>query len=231
MPWPLTKTGALALSSLPRDKRVMKRAATVAVAIVTGFAALACAEESQFAVKVSPNGRYFIDQTGKPAFWLGTTQWQLCRDYTLNEAKLIIQKSKEKGFTCVLVMLTGVGDGTKANVHGEKPWLGDNPLTPNEAYFRNVDAVLQAARENNIGRLLIPNPSRVGRRRVDHGNRTVTAVGFSTWPMRLAENVRRRAGPSGHRCRALDGDLAEPARGDLVDFSACIKGAGGVDVP
>jgi Protein of unknown function (DUF4038) len=27
--------------------------------------------------KVSPDGRYFVDQNGKPVFWLGTTQWQL----------------------------------------------------------------------------------------------------------------------------------------------------------
>ena len=44
----------------------------------------------------------------------------------------------------------GVGDGTKPNVYGEKPWINDNPLTPNEAYFKNVDAVLQIARENNF---------------------------------------------------------------------------------
>ena len=39
----------------------------------------------------------------------------------------------------------GVSDGTKPNVYGEKPWINDNPLTPNEAYFRNVDAVVKAA--------------------------------------------------------------------------------------
>ena len=44
----------------------------------------------------------------------------------------------------------GVGDGTKPNVHGEKPWIDNNPLTPNEAYFKNVDAVLQIAREHNF---------------------------------------------------------------------------------
>jgi hypothetical protein len=35
-------------------------------------------------------------------------------------------------------------------VYGEKPWINDNPLTPNEAYFKNVDAVLQIARESNV---------------------------------------------------------------------------------
>jgi hypothetical protein len=47
-------------------------------------------------------------------------------------------------------MLMGVGDGTKPNVHGEKPWKNDDPLTPDEAYLRDVDAVVQAAREETI---------------------------------------------------------------------------------
>ena len=103
-----------------------------------------------YPAKVSENGRYFIDQKGQPVFWLGTTQWQLFREYSLDDARTIIEKSKEKGFVFAQVMLMGVGDGTKPNVHGEKPWIDNNPLTPNEAYFKNVDAVLQIAREHNF---------------------------------------------------------------------------------
>jgi hypothetical protein len=114
------------------------------------MAVMARAEEPVYPVKVSPNGRYFVDQKGKPVFWLGTTQWQLFRDYTLDDARLIIERSKDKGFVFIQVMLLGVGDGTKPNVHGDKPWMNDNPLTPNEDYFKNVDAVLQVARENNV---------------------------------------------------------------------------------
>jgi len=101
-------------------------------------------------VKVSDNGRYFIDQEGKPVFWLGTTQWELFRGYTLEDARTILKKSKEKGFAFAQVMMMGVGEGTKPNVHGEKPWINDDPRTPNEAYFKNVDAVLRVAREQNI---------------------------------------------------------------------------------
>jgi hypothetical protein len=107
-------------------------------------------EEPAYPVKVSPNGRYFVDQKGRPVFWLGTTQWQLFREYKLDEARLIIERSKSKGFVFLQVMLLGVGDGTKANVYGQKPLLNDEPLTPNEAYFTNVDAVVQIAREANV---------------------------------------------------------------------------------
>jgi hypothetical protein len=101
-------------------------------------------------VKVSGNGRYFVDQAGKPVFWLGTTQWQLFRDYTLEEAEVILEKTRSTGFAFAQVMLMGVGDGTQPNVHGEKPWIGDNPLTPNEAYLRNVDAVVEIARRKDV---------------------------------------------------------------------------------
>jgi hypothetical protein len=103
-----------------------------------------------YPVKVSENGRYFVDQNGAPVFWLGTTQWQFFREYTLEEAEVILEKTKSTGFAFAQVMLMGVGDGTQPNVYGEKPWIDDNPLRPNEAYFRNVDAVVGIARENDV---------------------------------------------------------------------------------
>jgi uncharacterized protein DUF4038/collagenase-like protein with putative collagen-binding domain len=108
------------------------------------------AAEPVYPVKVSDNGRYFVDQKNNPVFWLGTTQWQLFREYSRDDARTIIEKSKEHGFAFIQVMLMGVGDGTKPNIHGEKPWIDNNPLTPNEGYFKEVDAIVQIARENNI---------------------------------------------------------------------------------
>jgi len=114
------------------------------------FAVSVAAAEPVFPVKVSPNGRYIVDQRGDPVFWLGTTQWQLFREYSLDEARLILDKSKDNGFVFLQVMLMGVGEGTKTNVYGHKPWINNDPLTPNEAYFQNVDAVVQAARDRNL---------------------------------------------------------------------------------
>ena len=114
------------------------------------LASAAPAAEPTYPVKVSENGRYFVDQKGSPVFWLGTSQWQLFREYSLPDARTILESARAKGFAFVQVMLMGVGDGTTPNVHGDKPWVDDNPLTPNEAYFRNVDAVVRMAEENNV---------------------------------------------------------------------------------
>lgn len=108
------------------------------------------AKEPVYPIKVSENGRYFVDQNGDPVFWLGTTQWQIFREYTLEEARTTLQRVKANGFVFVQAMLMGVGDGTQPNVYGEKPWINNDPLTPNEAYFKNVDSVIQAAREINV---------------------------------------------------------------------------------
>jgi hypothetical protein len=126
-------------------EKIILRAALLLI-----FTVSALAEQPIYPVKVSDNGRYFVDQKGNPVFWLGITQWQIFREYTLDEARLILENAKSKGFAFVQAMLMGVGDGTKPNVYGQKPWVDNNPLTPNEAYFKNVDSVIQIARENNI---------------------------------------------------------------------------------
>ncbi len=110
----------------------------------------ALGQKTVFPVAVSENKRYFVDRNGDPVFWLGTTQWQLFREYTLDEASIILERSAANGFKFVQVMLMGVGDGTAPNVYGQKPWINDDPLTPNEEYFRNVDAVLKIAGDNNL---------------------------------------------------------------------------------
>jgi len=106
------------------------------------------------AIRVSPSGRYFVDDQGKPFFWLGDTQWELFRAFTAEDAAAVLKRRKEQGFTAIQVMITGVGEGKLPNVEGERPWLGDDPSTPNEAYFRNVDRVVEVAYE--LGLILVP---------------------------------------------------------------------------
>ncbi len=138
-----------------KERMTIMRLMILCPAFVTLCAASrAPAEDPALPVKVSPNGRYFTGQDGQPLFWLGTTQWELFRGYSLEDARTILEKTRSHGFTFVQVMVVGVSDGTKPNVQGEKPWINDNPLTPNEAYFKNVDAVVQAAQEENLTILL-----------------------------------------------------------------------------
>lgn len=105
-------------------------------------------------IRVSQNGHYFVDAKGEPFYFLADTQWELFRRYSLSDAKLILENRKAKGFTVVMVMLTGVGPGTGPNLDGERPWLNNDPATPNPTYFSHVDAVLRLARENDLQLLI-----------------------------------------------------------------------------
>ena len=98
-------------------------------------------------IGISPNGRYFVGSDGAPFFWLGDTQWELFRYFPLADARAVLERRRSQGFTVIQIMITGVGEGTKPNVAGETPWVGDDPASPNEAYFGNVDSVVEVAGE------------------------------------------------------------------------------------
>jgi hypothetical protein len=117
-------------------------------------ASLGALEAALGPIRVSENGRYFVDSEGKPFYFLADTQWELFRRYSLDDAKLILENRQAKGFTVVMVMLTGVGPGTEPNLAGERPWINNDPASPNPAYFDHVDAVLKLARENNLQLLI-----------------------------------------------------------------------------
>ncbi len=104
-------------------------------------------------IRVSDNGRYFVDQDGEPFFWLGDTQWDLFRDFTVEDAVAVMKRRKAQGFSVLQVMATGVGEGDKANVAGQRPWVEDDPARPNDAYFAGMDAVVREAEK--LGLILV----------------------------------------------------------------------------
>lgn len=120
--------------------------------VTAAIAACKTKPESGKAIKISENGRYFITDNGKPFFWQGDTEWELFRVFSVPEAKAILKKRKEQGFTVIQVMATGVFPEAAAIVKmkpipGLQAWLDWNPLTPNEKYFNRMDSIVAAAEE------------------------------------------------------------------------------------
>jgi hypothetical protein len=134
--------------------RICRFLLVFAASLVGRSATLVSVEGADGPIRVSENGRYFVDERGKPFYFLADTQWELFRRFSLNEAKLILENRRAKGFTVVMVMLTGVGPGTEPNLAGERPWINNDPASPNPAYFDHVDAVLKLARENDLQLLI-----------------------------------------------------------------------------
>ncbi len=113
-------------------------------------------------IKVSPNGRYFVDRDGKPFFWLGDTAWPLFAQYSQIQAESYLTNRAEKGFTVVQgVLAWGRGTGFEskvpmANPAGDKPWINDDPSTPNDAYFKEVDHLVDFANRRGLILAMLP---------------------------------------------------------------------------
>lgn len=102
-------------------------------------------------LSVSPNGRYFVDQQGKPFFYLGDTAWLLFQRLNHDEVEEYLQDRARKGFTVIQAyVIRGLGerhpDGN-SSLLGEPPFVDRDPTRPNEKYFQNVDYVINRANE------------------------------------------------------------------------------------
>src|SRR6266542_3131155 len=102
-------------------------------------------------LEVSPNGRYFLDQNGKPFFYLGDTAWLLFQRMDHQEVDDYLKDRAGKGFTVIQSYVTrGLGaqhpDG-QTSLIGATPSVERDPPQPNEAFFRNVDHVIHRANE------------------------------------------------------------------------------------
>jgi len=113
--------------------------------------------EAGFRLNVSPNRRYLVDQNGGPFLWVGDTGWYLFGALTEEEAELYLENRRQKGFNLIQCIIAYWSRGTlHASPDGHKPWIDDNPATPNEAYFQRIDRILGVAREQGIILGLLP---------------------------------------------------------------------------
>jgi hypothetical protein len=102
-------------------------------------------------LKVSPNGRYFVDQDGKPFFYLGDTAWLLFQRFNREEVDEYLKDRGGKGFTVIQAyVLRGLDkkhpDGNSSLLDAT-PLIDRDPDRPNEEFFKNVDYVINRANE------------------------------------------------------------------------------------
>jgi hypothetical protein len=102
-------------------------------------------------LKVSPNGRHFVDLHGKPFFYLGDTCWLLFQRLTREEVDEYLKDRAGKGFTVIQAyVLRGLGkkhpDGN-SSIFDAPPLVDRDPTRPNEEFFKNVDYVIDRANE------------------------------------------------------------------------------------
>src|SRR5436190_8715048 len=109
---------------------------------------------SQFTI--SDNHRYLL-KNGKPFFWLGDTGWELFHRLTREEADQYLKRRSEQGFTVIQAVVLAEFDGLHTpNAYGDKPLFNDDPTKPNEAYFKQVDYVIDKSNSYNINIAILP---------------------------------------------------------------------------
>jgi hypothetical protein len=101
--------------------------------------------------------RHYLLKGGKPFYWLGDTGWELFHRLNRKEAEQYIRTRSEQGFNVIQAVVLAELDGLHTpNANGDLPLINDDPLKPNEKYFRFVDTVIDLAERYNMNIALLP---------------------------------------------------------------------------
>ena len=92
-----------------------------------------------------------MDQNGKPFFYLADTCWLLFQRLEHDEVDEYLRDRAAKGFTVIQAyVIRGLGkrhpDGN-SSLLGESPFVDRDATRPNEAFFKNVDYIVNRANE------------------------------------------------------------------------------------
>lgn len=100
--------------------------------------------------------RFIVDGTkirrenGAPFFWLADTAWELFHRYTPADADRYLETRASQQFTVIQAVLLAEKDGLRTPDRlGNLPFSDLQTLTPVEAYWQNVDRVVEKA--NSLG--------------------------------------------------------------------------------
>ena len=106
---------------------------------------------------VSNDGHRLVREDGSVFFYMGDTAWELFHRCTRQEAESYLKDRKAKGFNVIQAVVLAELDGLNTtNAEGHQPLINNDPLRPEEAYFRDVDWVIRKAEELGIYMALLP---------------------------------------------------------------------------
>ncbi|HYE19713.1 MAG TPA: glycoside hydrolase family 140 protein [Tepidisphaeraceae bacterium] len=108
-------------------------------------------------LRVSENKRFLVHADGTPFFYLADTAWELFHRLTMEQAEKYLENRRGYGYTAIQCVILPEFDGLKtANRQGHLPLVDNDPTKPNEAYFKDVDAVLAMAERKGLYLALLP---------------------------------------------------------------------------
>jgi len=110
-----------------------------------------------YPIRVGPDHRHVVDQTGSPFLIHGDMPWSLISGLTEEEAERYLENRRLKGFNSIVVNLIEHKFHGPVNRYGEGPFTAPGDFsTPNEKYFQHADWVIRRAGEKGIQVFLDP---------------------------------------------------------------------------
>jgi len=115
-------------------------------------------------LRVSENGRFLVEDGGKPFFILADTAWALFSGISREDVEFYLDDRKAKGFNTILCSLLHFWPSwqtewvPKHRVYGFWAFDGDhyNLSRPNRQYWEHVDWVMQQARKRSLRLAIVP---------------------------------------------------------------------------
>jgi hypothetical protein len=134
---------------------VSKFCSTVLLALMAA-AGLSAQSKPLPRLRVSDNGRFFVKEGGAPFFYLGDTAWCVFTRPTHEEVDQYLKDRASKGFTAIQGVLL-IWDGlTRPNPLGQTLLVDKNAAHINEAFFDNVDYIVDKAESLGMYTLILP---------------------------------------------------------------------------
>jgi hypothetical protein len=141
----------------------MNRTSRFVLFAVAAFAAMplcaapAPAASNPYPLRVGPDHRHLVDQSGVPFLIQGDAPWSLICGLTREEEEQYLENRRQKGFNSIVVNLIEHQFHGPVDRYGEGPFTTPGDFsTPNEKYFEHADWVIRKAAEKGIQVLLAP---------------------------------------------------------------------------
>jgi hypothetical protein len=168
----------------------------VLVLETSGASATAPARPASFPLKVSSNGRHFVDRNDTPFFYQADTPWWMIWKGRPSDIRAYLDNRKARGFNTLQVMILPAGTAPASNVVNAPDISGNRPFpegklldvaSVNEAYMKHTDQVIRQA--TDAGFYLVLAPAWFGSKGEDY-ERYINEQNATAWGRYLANRYR-----------------------------------------